>query len=49
VRNGYNVVISYSRGPETLADLVTELGPQARAAAPEEAAHAGDMSSSRSR
>jgi 8-hydroxy-5-deazaflavin:NADPH oxidoreductase len=43
VRNGYNVVISNSRGPETLADLVAELGPQARGAAPEEAAHAGDM------
>ena len=32
VKNGYNVVISNSRGPETLADLVTELGPPARAA-----------------
>ena len=29
---GYDVVISNSRGPETLADLVAELGPQARAA-----------------
>ena len=43
VKNGYNVVISNSRGPETLADLVTELGPHARAATPEEAAHAGDI------
>jgi predicted dinucleotide-binding enzyme len=43
VKNGYNVVISNSRGPETLADLVTELGPPARAATPEEAAHAGDI------
>ena len=43
VKNGYNVVISNSRGPETLADLVAELGPHARAAAPEEAAQAGDI------
>jgi predicted dinucleotide-binding enzyme len=43
VKNGYHVVISNSRGPETLADLVAELGPHARAAAPEEAAHAGDI------
>ena len=27
--SGYDVVISNSRGPETLADLVTELGPRA--------------------
>lgn len=40
---GYNVVISNSRGPETLADLVTELGPNARAASPTEAAQAGDF------
>ncbi|CAM3222995.1 NADP oxidoreductase coenzyme F420-dependent [Arthrobacter ulcerisalmonis] len=40
---GYNVVISNSRGPETLADLVTELGPNARAATPTEAAQAGDF------
>ena len=43
VKNGYNVVISNSRGPETLADLVTELGLHARAATPEEAARAGDI------
>jgi 8-hydroxy-5-deazaflavin:NADPH oxidoreductase len=43
VKNGYNVVISNSRGPETLADLVTELGPHARAATPDEAARAGDI------
>jgi predicted dinucleotide-binding enzyme len=43
LKNGYNVVISNSRGPETLADLVKELGPRARAAAPEEAAQAGDI------
>ncbi|MFD0758290.1 NADPH-dependent F420 reductase [Arthrobacter ulcerisalmonis] len=43
VELGYNVVISNSRGPETLADLVTELGPNARAATPTEAAQAGDF------
>lgn len=43
VKNGYNVVISNSRGPQTLADLVSELGPRARAATPEEAAQAGDI------
>ncbi|HZZ85080.1 MAG TPA: NADPH-dependent F420 reductase [Anaeromyxobacteraceae bacterium] len=43
VANGYDVVLSNSRGPETLAELVKELGPRARAAAPEEAARAGDL------
>ena len=43
VAHGYRVVISNSRGPETLADLVKELGPSARAATPEEAAKAGDI------
>ena len=42
-RNGHDVVISNSRGPETLADLVKELGPQARAATPEAAGAAGDI------
>jgi predicted dinucleotide-binding enzyme len=32
VANGYDVVIANSRGPETLADLVAELGPRATAA-----------------
>ena len=40
---GYEVVISNSRGPETLADLVAELGPKARAATAAEAAAAGDF------
>lgn len=40
---GYDVVISNSRGPETLRELVTELGPKARAATPAEAAAAGDF------
>ncbi len=39
---GYNVVLSNSRGPETLAELAGELGPHARAATPVEAAEAGD-------
>jgi 8-hydroxy-5-deazaflavin:NADPH oxidoreductase len=43
VKSGYNVVISNSRGPETLSGLVAELGPNARAATPVEAAHAGDI------
>jgi predicted dinucleotide-binding enzyme len=43
VKHGYSVVISNSRGPETLADLVAELGPKARAATPTEAATAGDI------
>ena len=29
---GYDVVISNSRGPDTLADLIADLGPRARAA-----------------
>ncbi len=40
---GYQVVLSNSRGPETLADLAAELGPQARAATCAEAAAAGDL------
>ena len=40
---GHDVVLSNSRGPETLADLVAELGPHARAATPAEAAAAGDL------
>jgi predicted dinucleotide-binding enzyme len=43
VQVGYDVVISNSRGPETLVDLVAELGPRARAATPAEAAAAGDF------
>ncbi|MEU1215602.1 NAD(P)-binding domain-containing protein [Streptomyces sp. NPDC005790] len=40
---GLNVVLSNSRGPETLAGLVAELGERARAATPAEAASAGDL------
>ena len=41
--HGHSVVISNSRGPETLATLIAELGPKARAAMPPEAAAAGDI------
>jgi predicted dinucleotide-binding enzyme len=43
VSAGHDVVISNSRGPETLAQLVTELGPRAEAATRVEAAAAGDI------
>lgn len=43
VKNGYDVVVSNSRGPETLKDLVSELGPRARAGTPVEAAKTGDI------
>ncbi len=40
---GHDVVLSNSRGPETLTDLVDELGPHARAATAAEAGAAGDI------
>jgi predicted dinucleotide-binding enzyme len=43
VKAGYDVVISNSRGPETLTALVEELGPKARAATAAEAAEAADF------
>ena len=43
IAHGYDVVISNSRGPETLGDLVAELGPKATAATPAEAGAAGDF------
>src|SRR6476620_166991 len=43
VAQGYDVVISNSRGPETLSDLVRELGPKARAGTVLDAAKAGDI------
>ena len=43
IANGYDVVIANSRGPETLADLVAELGSKARAATAQEAAAAADV------
>ncbi|MFF7651573.1 NADPH-dependent F420 reductase [Streptomyces sp. NPDC007983] len=42
VNGGLDVVLSNSRGPRTLTDLVAELGPRARAATAAEAAAAGD-------
>lgn len=43
VATGYDVVLSNSRGPETLAGLAQELGPHARAGTPLDAARAGDI------
>jgi len=43
VAAGIDVVLSNSRGPETLSALVDELGPRARAATPTEAAEVGDL------
>ena len=40
---GHDVVLSNSRGPETLQELVSELGPRARAATRAEAAEVGDF------
>jgi 8-hydroxy-5-deazaflavin:NADPH oxidoreductase len=43
VAAGYHVVLSNSRGPETLAELVAELGPLASAGPAGQAAEAGDL------
>ncbi len=43
VDSGHRVVLSNSRGPETLDALVAELGPNARADTAEGAAAAGDV------
>ena len=40
---GYNVVISNSRGPHTLTEVVKDLGPRARAGSVEEAIESGDI------
>jgi predicted dinucleotide-binding enzyme len=40
---GYNVVLSNSRGPETLADLAADIGPRASTATAEQAAQQGDI------
>ncbi len=40
---GHQVVMSNSRGPETLQDLVAKLGPLAAAATAAQAAEAGDL------
>jgi predicted dinucleotide-binding enzyme len=43
VAAGHHVVVSNSRGPETLAELAAELGPLATAGTSEQAAEAGDL------
>lgn len=43
VAAGLDVVVSNSRGPDTLGALISELGFQARAGTPAEAAEAGDL------
>jgi predicted dinucleotide-binding enzyme len=43
VRAGHDVVVSNSRGPETLEGLVAELGEHSSAATPADAARAGDV------
>jgi NAD(P)H dehydrogenase (quinone) len=40
---GYDVVLSNSRGPETLGDLIEQLGSHARAATPPEACASADI------
>jgi predicted dinucleotide-binding enzyme len=43
VAAGHDVALSNSRGPQTLDELVRELGSRARAATPEDAAAEGDV------
>src|SRR5687767_12936429 len=43
IASGHDVVLSNSRGPETLSPLIAELGSRARAAVPADAATAGDI------
>lgn len=43
IRAGYAIVISNATGPESLGDLIEELGPNARAATAADAAAAGDF------
>ena len=43
VEHGYDVVLSNSRGPETLTDVVADLGPHADADTAEGAAARGDL------
>jgi predicted dinucleotide-binding enzyme len=43
VANDYDVVISNSRGPQTLSALVAELGPRARAGTVVDAANCGNI------
>src|SRR5690554_5279702 len=43
ISNGYRVVIANSREPETLSELIEELGPNAYAAIPKEVARVADF------
>jgi len=43
VAAGHDVVLSNSRGPETLSELVAELGPHASAASTDDAAKLGEI------
>jgi 8-hydroxy-5-deazaflavin:NADPH oxidoreductase len=43
IAHGYDVVLSNTQGPDSLAGLVKELGPQASAATPAQAAADGDF------
>jgi predicted dinucleotide-binding enzyme len=43
VDHGYEVILSNSRGPDTLAPVVAELGPLARAGTVEQAGAEGDL------
>lgn len=43
IAHGYRIVISNSRAPETLQNVIRELGPSAHAATAAEAAAAGDF------
>jgi Predicted dinucleotide-binding enzymes len=43
IRAGNSVIMSNSRGPETLSDVIRDLGPQATAATAEQAAAEGDI------
>ena len=43
VAAGYDVVLSNSRGPDTLAGLVAEIGPRASAGTAQQAAERGDI------
>jgi len=40
---GHEVILSNSRGPETLSDLIAELGPKASAASAQDAAEQGEI------
>jgi predicted dinucleotide-binding enzyme len=43
IANGYDLVISNSRGPESLAEMVKKLGAKAKAGLSEDAARAGEI------